>query len=538
MALPTSRSNALALAALSALVVVAHGLSLGSGFCWDDAFVVLGNEHVRSFDVARILEGGLWSGAGLRVRYWRPLPLLTMAAQLAVTGEAWFLHLGNLVLHLAVAVLVYLVSLRATGSRLGAFAAAALFGVHPVTVEVASGIANRGDALATGFVLLAVLSHAAGTTPARIAGTAAAVFAACACKETGIAALPALFAWDLGLRARGDPRALVGMLRGRLGAAWAAAGAATGAFLLVRHAVVGGVALAPDFLRNPLVVASGWDQEVLALATLGQGVRLLVWPDRLSVDYSFHALPTDVAAAAPLAILGGATAVAAAVVAVRSFRRGPAVAFGLVLAAAAWAPVSNLLLRVEVMFAERFLYLPIAGVCVAAAGAAAWLGARVPRGRLAGLAAAAAVILALLGARTIARTLDWRDQRTLVGAAVAASPDNARVQLAWAQLLVDERRWADADRAFERAVAIWPGFAAAWTERATALRNLGRVDEAIAAASRAVQLDPDDPISWYNLALEWALASRTDAALAVAREGLARHPTYAPLATLAARLGR
>lgn len=534
---PTARSKALALSSLAFLVLAAHGRSLGSGFCWDDAFLVLSNEHVRGFDVARILGGGLWSGAGIQVSYWRPLTLLTIAAQLALTQAPWFLHLGNVALHLSVVILAYAVALRGTSSVLAAFMAAALLGVHPLTVEAVSGISNRGDVLASGFALIAVLLHGTSLSPARMVGTAMAVFAGCACKETGVAALPALLAWDLGFRANGDPAVLLRMLRGRLGIAWAALGAAVISFLLVRYAVVGGFAISPEFLRNPLSVAPWATQRVLALAVLGHAVRLAVWPARLSVDYSFHSLPTDVISAAPLALLGAAVIVAIAIIAARSSRRDPLVTFGIVFAVVAWLPVSNLIFPVEVMFAERFLYMPAVGGCLALGGVAARLlesGRRSDRVRL--TAAAGALVLTMLAGRAISRTLDWTDQRALVAAATVATPTNARVQVAWAQLLVQERRWPEADVAYARAIDIWPEFSTAWTERAAVLRNLGRVDDAIAAAYRGVRLDPHDPICWYNLVLELAVAGRFGAALEIAREGLARHPGFDPLVNLAATL--
>ena len=540
MPIASWRSRLLAIACLVVLTIAAHGRAIGSGYCWDDALTVLGNEHVRNLDVVGTLGGGLWSGAGVQVPYWRPVALLSLAAQFAITQEPWFLHLGNLVVHVAVVLLVFGVSLRGTRSVAAAFSGAALFALHPVTVEVASGIANRGDALATAFALLAILAHAGGLSAGRMVGTAAAVFAACASKETGVAAVPALMAWDLFFRAEGDARALARMLRGRLGIAWASASSAAVAYLVLRRAAVGPFSPAPDFLRNPISAAPWATQKILALAASGQAGRLLVWPHRLSVDYSFHALPTNALEAAPLAVTGAGIAALLLVVTVRTARRHPSVAFGTVLAALGWLPASNLIVPIEVMFAERFLYLPAAGACVAISGVVAGFLARETGSKVlrTTAAAAGAAVLVALGVRTASRTMDWADQRSLVVAATIATPTNARVQLAWAQLLADENRWPEAELAYARATSIWPEFAAAWTERSEALRVIGRRDEAIAAASRALQLDPDDPICWYNHAVALAVAGRLEAALAQAREGVTRHPAYAPLRGLAVDLER
>jgi tetratricopeptide (TPR) repeat protein len=55
------------------------------------------------------------------------------------------------------------------------------------------------------------------------------------------------------------------------------------------------------------------------------------------------------------------------------------------------------------------------------------------------------------------------------------------------------RDWTAAVDAFQRAIAIRPGYADAWNELGYALRNQGRYPESLAAYDEALRLRPDFP---------------------------------------------
>jgi hypothetical protein len=115
--------------------------------------------------------------------------------------------------------------------------------------------------------------------------------------------------------------------------------------------------------------------------------------------------------------------------------------------------VSNLIVRIGVLMAERLLYLPSVAVCLLAGEAWLWLRARA-RPRLADGAAATAVLA--LAALTLMRNLDWQTPLTLWRDTVAKEPRSALAHgnLGLSCLVVGDRACARAE--LETAVALDP----------------------------------------------------------------------------------
>ena len=171
------------------------------------------------------------------------------------------------------------------------------------------------------------------------------------------------------------------------------------------------------------------------------------------------------------------------------------------------------------------MYLPSAGVCIAAAVAIErWLIAS-PSRRRAGVAVCAAIVVAA-SVRTIARNRDWRDETALWSSAVAVAPASARVQSEYARILLAraeqasaagrtadaERLYGDAKAHFETAVAIYPAYSLALDGLAMIASEHDRVDEAKALYARALKAWPGNYASLANWAsLVWDESQRTRA---------------------------
>ena len=140
------------------LTILVFSPSLGGGFLnWDDNL---------------ILENYGWRGlAGKNIHWWftrviggdyKPL----VWASFAIDYTFWRLnpagyHLGNLLLHSATAVLLYLLLLKATATPRIDYAlfAALIFALHPLRVESVAWITARKDVLSAFFYLLAILFY-------------------------------------------------------------------------------------------------------------------------------------------------------------------------------------------------------------------------------------------------------------------------------------------------------------------------------------------------------------------------------------------
>jgi protein O-mannosyl-transferase len=203
---------------------------------------------------------------------------------------------------------------------------------------------------------------------------------------------------------------------------------------------------------NPLQGAGFWVSRLTAVKVLGAYLWLLIWPARLSPDYSYNQIPlsTGMDFQTILALLVWIAIAAAAVI---SYRRARPVLFFIAFFAVTIAPVANLVILVGSIMAERFLYLPSIGF----AGVLVW-GALALRRRVPAkwMAAALAVVCLALAARTWARNADWFDDRTLWASAVQVCPDSYKTHqnLAMLALAQPQPDYPTATREVERALAI------------------------------------------------------------------------------------
>ncbi|MBX3606771.1 MAG: tetratricopeptide repeat protein [Piscinibacter sp.] len=114
--------------------------------------------------------------------------------------------------------------------------------------------------------------------------------------------------------------------------------------------------------------------------------------------------------------------------------------------------------------------------------------------------------------------------RRLYGEVLAAAPDHAEALHLLGVLDYQQGRLAAALAGLDRAVALAPGLAPAWSNRAAVLRDLGRTDEALVSLERALALQPDDPKALNNRAAALLDRGRAADALLDVQRALALDP--------------
>ncbi len=381
----------------------------------------------------------------------------------------------NLALHWGNAVLVYFVALRITGRFFVAALAAALFATHPIATEAVTNLVGRADLLAAMAVLAGLLTYIRSTAAtswrksAWLVGlmliTTVGVFS----KENAVVVVGAVACYDLAFRwfERPDWHERVRQVFAS-GVRYLALAPPFLAFFLTRHLVFSRSEIPPEkhFLDNPLYGLDFLAGRMTALRVAALQLGHLVWPANLSSDYSYNQIPLfqgDLAGREdwqPVLVLA---AIAAAALAIVRFRRNRELLFCAGFYVVSYLPTSNLLLNIGSIMADRFMYLPLCGVC--SAGGAwdrglveqAWRTAgasRVAR-RHALLALAPSVVLSALVLagvwRTWQRNLDWESNATIASAAIQTSPRSFRPYHSLAKVLSAEDRSGNVDRALELA---------------------------------------------------------------------------------------
>jgi len=485
---PAHRLGPPVLAFAVAVLLAAGGVF--HGFTGDDLALVKKNPSIEPgrglFSLFEESYWGPYSDAGL----YRPLTVLSFAVNRRLTGPgpAGF-HLVNVLLHGLCAALVTSLA-AAVGLRRGAsLLAGLLVAVHPLHTEAVQSIVGRAELLAALLGLAAVRVHLVRRARGQWGQTVLCgllFLGGLLSKESavGIAGV-VLVAEILGHsgRVRGlrIARASFGFL------------VPLAVYLVVRARVLGGVLVPEGHTYFELAGAQGPERILTSIAAFGRGLGLVLFPIRLSADYSLGSLPLVSSVTDPSFLRASLLILALGGGLLAAYRGGLfRVALGGLFFVAVLLPVSNLLVPIGVVMAERLLYLPLIGLEVMAAAVVSEAG--VGRLRRAGTALLVMVLL-LLSTRTALRLGDWKDNETVQRSILRAYPQNsyANYNLGVIHYVRGER--AEARLRFEQALRVRPGYERARYYQALLLAEEGKIDEALV---RLVPLlsdeDPDRTI--------------------------------------------
>jgi tetratricopeptide (TPR) repeat protein len=501
------RDNAGLAVLVAALALLPYLNSLTAGFALDDLPRIVDNPMVQGKEPAVSLL--TWVD---RPEIYRPLTMLTFAANGRLGTSAMGYHAVNVLVHALVTVFAFQVARIVLRSSLGAAAAAALFAVHPIHTEAVTNVFGRAELLAALFVLICLLALARASRdgparPRRLSwfGVSLVAFAAgLVSKESAVTAIAlcgVVHVWV-------SPERRVGRTL-RVLAAYGAVGIA---FIGWRRYLVGalGMPALPHFLDNPLAHVALLPRLATALVVVGDYLRLLTFPLTLSSDYSFNQVPVVASVFDPRLVVVTAVLVLLALALVASLRRAPALVVAGLFFFVPLAATANILVVIGTIKAERLLYLPSFGWCLVVG----WLVTQLARRRRPLALGALGIMLCLFAARSWVRNADWRDESTAHAVAVRTAPASAKTHYNRARDLIGQRRLDEAIHHLRRSLAIYPEWSAAQANLGGALALTGNLSEASTHLAVAARLDPASAVIRANLSQVLLQQGRLEEALA------------------------
>ena len=509
---------------LATLIVYAP-LFHASFINFDDPDYVLKNPHVKEGFTAGAMA---WAWTTTAQGNWHPLTWMSHTLDWSLFGAgAGGHHAASVLLHAANAVLLFLVLASASGATRRAWTVAALFALHPLHVESVAWISERKDVLSTVFGLAAMLAYvgyARRPTALRMAAVTS-FLAAGLCAKPMLVTLPFLLllldAWPLGRWALERPtwrslRPLVVEKAPLFGVAFASC-----VVTVVAQRAAGATAMNVR-LGLPWRIGN-------AAVSYAAYLAKAVVPNHLAIFYTHPRTALSI----PLAAGCAAGLAAITLAAVRSRGRRPYLLVGWLWYVGMLVPVIGLVQVGSQARADRYTYLPLVGVFLAAAWGCADLLDALARRRRADtpptpdawnrLAPLLAVLPPLaVGAWAQARTWEdsisvWSHQIAMFGPNPAAlamlgnglaeakrldeaeeklrqslrlDPNEADAANGLGAVLIARRNPAEAVPLLERALSVRPSFAEAHVNEAAALDAMGRDTEALSHALAAVSIDP------------------------------------------------
>ncbi len=227
-------------------------------------------------------------------------------------------------------------------------------------------------------------------------------------------------------------------------------------------------------------------------------IKLALFPVNLTADYVF-AYPHNFFAISNL--LGLLFSAGPAVLSFFVFKHSKEFFFATWWFFITLFPVFNLI-PIYNPFAERYLYIPLIGFCMAVSIVFnTVLNKRLPETVAVKIISSAAiiVILGFYSTITISRNRDWKDSLTLWSKTVITSPTSsiAHGSLAWAYQ--DQGRMKEAVREYEKAIAIFPENYKAWYNLGVIYDRQGASKEAAASYKNAIAINPAFINARFNL---------------------------------------
>ena len=489
-----------------------------AGFVWDDDFYVTENRALRS-------------GDGLR-RIWVKLETTRQYYPVTVTSlwaeyHLWKLrplgyHLVNVLLHALNAVLLWRVLRRLEIP--GSWWAAAIFALHPVTVESVAWIAERKNVLSCLFYLLAVLAYLrfrpltddepARAWDRRFYPAVLVLFLCALLSKTVTCSLPAVLTllvwWKTGRVEKRDALPLTPLFV--LGAAlglmskWAE-----------QHFVgAGGAEWTLSFVQRCLIA--------------GRAVWFyagkLFWPHNLTFIYPRW----EIDAAAPWQYLFP-VAFAVVVIVLWKLRarigRGPLVA--VLCFAGTLVPALGFFDVYPFQYsyvADHFQYMACIGLISLAVSTGTAICKRAgPQGRNLGRLATA-LVLVLLAVSTWKQAHIYQDRETLWRDTLAKNPAAWMAHNNLSDILIQQGKIEEAIWHLEQALRLKPD-TVQHSNLGFALAQAGRVTEAIGHYEQALRLKPDYAAAHSNLGLALARMGKTQKAMEHYEQALRIQPDFA-----------
>jgi len=501
------RARLLLAAALALATAAVYARTAGFSFTGlDDQIYVSSNHRVLDGLSAR---GIAWAFRTFYAANWHPLTWISLMLDAEIGGASPAVyHATNVVLHMCNTLLLFHAFTRLTGKAARSAFAAGLFALHPLHVESVAWIAERKDVLSTAFLLLGILAYLRALE--RPSWTRSAWL--CATFAAGLLAKPMLVSfpillllldvWPLRRQALDGTAAGRATLLARMREKLPLIGMSAASCVVTVIAQHRGGAI-QSFEIYPL-----WAR--LSNAVLSYAVYLwkTVWPAGLSILY-----PHPGREISPLAVLAAAVVLAGlASLAVKCRQSRPYVPFGLLWYFVTLLPTIGLVQVGEQARADRYTYVPLIGIFVLVAWLVPDLAGERPALRRA-LPAAAAIVLAVLGAVAWVQAGHWRNRVTLFAHINAVIPDYPLAQNALGVVLFDQGQVEEAEKHFRAALKSQPGHAGAHSNLAMCLLKLERVEEGLTHLDEAIRLDPKLAQAYRNRGRAFLVLGRMDEAL-------------------------
>jgi tetratricopeptide (TPR) repeat protein len=482
---------------------------------YDDKIYVYENPHVLH---GLTRAGVIWAFTTNQSANWHPLTWLSHMLDCEFLGQnPGRMHLINLFIHLANALLLFMTLRKMTAALWQSAFVAAAFALHPMHVESVAWIAERKDVLSTLFWLLTMLAYLAYVRrPGVFRYTLTLILF-----TLGLMAKPMLVTlpfvlllldyWPLS-KIRNLELAIRNLLLEKVPFFILAAASSVITYLVQRSG------------RAVISIESFSLKDRIANAFLSYAryTGKFFWPQNLAAFYPFNAdrFPYWQIVSCALLLLG---------IFILVIYFGPKhryLVVGWFWFVGTLVPVIGLVQVGWQSYADRYTYIPYTGLFIMLAWGLPELLSGWPYRKIV-LGMAASITLIALGTGAYRQAGCWKNGYVLFSHAIKVTADN---YFAYNNLGVAYEhlgRYQDAIEAYHQAVRIKPDYAQAHFNLGNACLILGRYQDAIEAYQQAVRIKPDFAEAYFNIGIAFYKFGRYQDAVESYKQYIKIKPDFA-----------
>lgn len=441
---------------------------------------------------------------------YRPLSVVMFALEWTISPNNPTLnHFVNVLFYALTSCLLFILlsKLFRNYSILISFSIALLFTAHPIHTEVVANIKSRDELMAFFFSVLMLLyfvKYFESKKYSTLLISGLSYFFALLSKETAIQLVlivPCMIYFFIHLKWKDYIMSMIFF------------GGISMVFLIIRHEVLSnnGFGYIVTNLENPFISLSFIERFPTSILILGKYILLLIAPINLRYDYSFNQIPivgfSDLGFSLSFSVI-----VLLLIYLIIRFKKKEAISFGILFFGITIALFSNFFMTIGTAMAERFLYFPSLGFCIALT----FIMWRFIPSKLLNttsfhlkdlLIQHKNILLVICGIcilysfKTISRNNDWKDNLTLYSQDQPKLNDNAKSHLMLGIELIKKRENNTSDTVQKiqyikqgihqvlKSKAIYPTNLDTWTTLGNAYQLINNYDSAIVYFIGAQKID-------------------------------------------------
>ncbi len=498
------------------LSFIIYSNTLKNDFVWDDTSIVVNNKWIRNisnFFKFFTLKDTISEDTITKPKIYRPFTTFTYAIDYLIYGGISNLgfHLSNVFYHSVTSVLFYILCNLIFENQKISFLSVLFFVTHPIHTEAVSWVKGRADVVATMFCLVSFVFYIYFVRNKNfknyILSLVAFLFALFS-KESAIAFPLIVVLYDIYFNKINVKNYISFFVLGII-------------YVLIRRSVLG------------IVAPCGWWAGSIYYTfltmtkVLVEYFRLLVLPINLCADY---VVPISYTIFEPRVILSISLIIVVILVAFYVRKKYAIVSFSILFILIALLPVLNII-PIEVLLAERFLYLSSVGFCILLG----YLVYKILGDKKVYLYVLSGLIIFSYSGLTFTRNYDWKNAFCLWQKTVKQMPNNFR---AHNNLGMEYEKLADYKNAlkhYKKALTLIPNLSWIYNDTkqmyARVHNNIGNVyfnlnnyPKAYEHYTKAIQLDPNYSQPYFNLGLFFRKQGITDLSIKYYKKAIELNP--------------